>query len=411
MTYDTANLLRSRGPDLDEQRRQRRQLARRPMLRYSEDHGHLQLDKLLLRVSAGVTKSESQPAPQPTPAPEEPPLTQEPLVIDRRGMVRVFSFKAICAARDLLSGVREAERKRFEVILDRAERDDGWRSLPWRALPGKDTDRDDPFEDLGPEYVNFREVIEHLRTQWTCASRALDSAAARIDPILLVGDPGVGKTYFASALASRLQVRMDVYSAGNAVDAMQLCGSDARWYNSRPGLVYDALSLGDSAAPILVVDEIDKIAPQSGGNRDTPLNSLLDLLEPESARRYRDMSAQLAMNASHVLVIATANDARELSAPLRSRLTEFHVNPPTAEQRRLIVERQFEALCASHQCRNDLELDEASVEAATETPDLDVRSLLRMLRTGFARALVDNSTHVILATPRRGSGRRRIGFV
>ena len=411
MTYDTANLLRSRGPDLDEQRRQRRQLARRPMLRYSEDHGHLQLDKLLLRVSAGVTKSESQPAPQPTPAPEEPPLTQEPLVIDRRGMVRVFSFKAICAARDLLSGVREAERKRFEVILDRAERDDGWRSLPWRALPGKDTDRDDPFEDLGPEYVNFREVIEHLRTQWTCASRALDSAAARIDPILLVGDPGVGKTYFASALASRLQVRMDVYSAGGAVDAMQLCGSDARWYNSRPGLVYDALSLGDSAAPILVVDEIDKIAPQSGGNRDTPLNSLLDLLEPESARRYRDMSAQLAMNASHVLVIATANDARELSAPLRSRLTEFHVNPPTAEQRRLIVERQFEALCASHQCRNDLELDEASVEAATETPDLDVRSLLRMLRTGFARALVDNSTHVILATPRRGSGRRRIGFV
>ena len=409
MTTDIACIVRSRVPDLDEQRKQRWQLAHRPMLHYAEDHEHLQLDKLLLRVSASVTKSEPQSALEP-PAPEEPPLTPEPLVIDRRGMVRVFSFKAICAARDLLSGVREAERKRFEVILDRAERHDGWRTLPWRALPWKDTDRDDPFGDLGPEYANFREVIEHLRTQWTCASRALDSAAARIDPIILVGDPGVGKTYFASALASRLQVRMDVYSAGNAVDAMQLCGSDARWYNSRPGLVYDALSLGDSAAPILVVDEIDKMAPHSGGNRDTPLNSLLDLLEPDSARRYRDMSVQLAMDASHVLVIATANDARELSAPLRSRLTEFHVQPPTAEQRRLIIERQFGTLFESHQCRDDLELDEASVEAATETPDLDVRSLLRMLRTGFARALASGSPRVTLAPPRREL-RRKIGFV
>ena len=381
------------------------------MLRYSEDHEHLQLDKLLLRVNTSVPNSEPQSAPQPTPAPEQPIPTPEPLVIDRRGMVRVFSFKAICAARDLLSGVREAERKRFEVILDRAERDDGWRSLPWRALPEKDTDRDDPFEDLGPEYANFLEVIEHLRTQWTCASRALDSAAARIDPILLVGDPGVGKTYFASALASRIQVRMDVYSAGGAVDAMQLCGSDARWYNSRPGIVYDALSLGDSAAPILVVDEIDKMPPHSGGNRDTPLNSLLDLLEPESARRYRDMSVQLAMDASHVLVIATANDARELSGPLRSRLTEFHIQPPTAEQRRLIIERQFGVLFESHQCRDDLELDEASVAAAAETPDLDVRPLLRMLRTGFARALASGSPRVTLAPSRQGQARRRIGFV
>ena len=388
-----------------------RQHCMDPMEMYAERHEHLQLDKLLPRINGGVTKSESQPAPEPTPAPEEPPLTHEPRVIDRRGMVQVFSSNSICAARDLLAGVREAERKRFEVILDRAERDDGWRSLPWRSLPEKDTDCNDPFQYLGPEYANFREVIEHLRTQWTCASRALDSAAARIDPFLLVGDPGIGKTYFASVLASALRVRMDVYSAGGAVDAMQLCGSDARWYGSRPGLVYDALSLGESAAPLLVVDEIDKIAPHRGGNRDTPLNSLLDLLEPESARRYRDMSVQLTMDASHVLVIATANDARELSAPLRSRLTEFHVDPPTTEQRRLIVERQFEALYASHQCRNDLELDETSVAAAVETADLDVRTLLRLLRTGFARALVDNSARVILATPRRGSGRRRIGFV
>ena len=410
------------GRPLDEERRRR--AHREPMWRYFHHHQHLELDKLLLgSVSVPVTRAPATPAPSP-----EAPVAEaaEQLAADlaagaqerRRSeqhRVHVFDPAAIAEARARLGpppsktdGKRDTTAlARSVAALDRAAQDDGWRSVPWT---GPDAIVE-PFADFGPAYDNFRPVIDHLQVQWMLATRSISAAEARLDPILLVGPPGIGKTRFASLIAERLGVRISVFSAGGAQDAMQLCGSDARWYNSRPGLVYDALSLGDSAAPILVVDEIDKIAPQSGGNRDTPLNSLLDLLEPESARRYRDMSAQLAMNASHVLVIATANDARELSAPLRSRLTEFHVNPPTAEQRRLIVERQFEALCASHQCRNDLELDEASVEAATETPDLDVRSLLRMLRTGFARALVDNSTHVILATPRRGSGRRRIGFV
>jgi len=176
-------------------------------------------------------------------------------------------------------------------------------------------------------------------------------------------------------------------------------------------MVFDALAMGDSAAPVLVVDELDKLAPESGANRDTPINTLLDLLEEDSARRYRDVSLQLEMDASRVIVICTANDRERIAPPLLSRLTEFHIAPPTADQRRLILEQYLGRLIETHECPADMALDATSAEAALAMPDLDVRALLRLVRTGFAVALAAGSDRVILTPPRRRAGRQRIGFI
>ena len=192
---------------------------------------------------------------------------------------------------------------------------------------------------------------------------------------------------------------------------MQLCGTDTRWSNARTGIVFDLLAMGDSAAPVLVVDEVDKIAQESTGSRDTPINTLLDMLEVDNARRYRDMSLQLEMDASKVIVIATANDRERISPPLLSRLTEFHIKAPSFEQRRLIVGGYLAELMVSHECPETLTLDEASAEAAVAAPDLDIRELLRMARAGFGSALATESDRVILSPPRRGAVRQRIGFV
>ncbi len=370
--------------------------------RIAERYEHLELGNLRAQVSE---------APVPPPAEPAAPAS-EPEADRTQHMARVFQPEAIAEARELL-GPKPANSRdtttyvRSVACLDRAARDDGWRSVPW-AGPDAVVD---PFAGLGPELANFGEVIAHLRTQWTLARRSRSTADARIDPILLTGEPGVGKTHFAAALASLLGARMSTFSAGGAQDGMQLCGSDARWSGSRPGMVFDTLSLHNSAAPVLLLDELDKLAPNSGAYRDTPTNTLLDLLEVDSARRYRDMSLQLEMNASRVILIATANERERISPPLLSRLTEFHVATPSVEQRRIILGGYVAQLIEAHDCPTGVALDEASAEKALATPDLDVRALLRLARAAFAEALAADSDRVTLSPPRRCAAKRRIGFI
>ena len=226
----------------------------------------------------------------------------------------------------------------------------------------------------------------------------------------MTGSPGVGKTYFARALADAIGTRMEVYSAGTAQDAFQLTGTDAGWSNARTGLVFELLARGDSAAPVLVVDELDKIPAYSAGRRDTPINTLLDLLEPLSARRYHEISLPVHMDASRMIVICTANERDAIPAALLSRLTEFTIAAPASEQRRLILTHEFQKLYETHRCDTGLQLDDSSADRLIETEDLDVRTMLRTLRVGFARALSAESDRVVLPEPPASAGRRRIGF-
>ena len=363
-----------------------------------EDYEQAATETVAREVQAGALEEETPPVPTvATPAPEAPD--------DADHQVRVFDPPELREVEKTLAGCKDHEQERVKLALARARRHDGQRWVPWLIT------EHEPFAGMGGELENFREVIDNLSVQWACATRALRPADARIEPILLLGAPGVGKTYFAQALAHAIGTRMEVYSAGTAQDAFQLSGTDAGWSNARTGLVFDLLARGDSAAPVLVVDELDKIPSYSAGTRDTPLNTLLDLLEPLTARRYRELSLPCHVDASRVIVIATANERDAIPAPLRARLTEFHIEAPSAEQRKLILEHEFEKLYETHRCDAGLTLDCATAERAVTTEDLDVRTLLRLLRVGFARALVAEADRVVLPEPPATAGRRRIGFI
>ena len=317
--------------------------------------------------------------------------------------MKVFDPYELHEVEESLKALKDHDQERVKLALARAGRNGGYRSVPW-AIDS------DPFAGFGPKLATFAEVLQHLQVQWICATRAERPADARIDPILLHGPPGVGKTYFARVLADAIGTRMEVYSAGTAQDAFQLCGTDAGWSNARTGLVYDLLARGDSAAPVLVVDEIDKIPVYSAGRRDTPINTLLDLLEPLSARRYRELSLPVHMNASRMIIVCTANEHDAIPVALRSRLTEFTIAAPTVAQRRFILEHEFGTLYESHRCSPELRLDASTANRLVETENLDVRTMLRMLRAGFARALAADSNRVVLPEP-PSAGRRRIGFI
>jgi len=156
----------------------------------------------------------------------------------------------------------------------------------------------------------------------------------RLPPLLLYGPPGVGKTHFCESLARVLGVSVRRHPMDQAETSSALLGSDATWGNSRYGLVFDLLGLGDYADPLVVLDELDKaqVMGKTSGGFSSPTSVLHSLLEPVSAANVRDISLDLELDASQITWIATANYPWWVPATLRSRFREFFIMPPDAEQ-------------------------------------------------------------------------------
>ncbi len=156
----------------------------------------------------------------------------------------------------------------------------------------------------------------------------------RLPPLLLYGPPGVGKTHFCESLAKVLGVPVRRHPMDQAETSGALLGSDAVWGNSRYGLVFDLLGLGEYANPLVILDELDKAQTmgKTSGGFSSPTGVLHSLLEPVSAAQVRDISLDLELDASQIAWIATANYPWWVPATLRSRFREFLIMPPNAEQ-------------------------------------------------------------------------------
>jgi hypothetical protein len=156
----------------------------------------------------------------------------------------------------------------------------------------------------------------------------------RLPPLLLYGPPGVGKTHFCESLAKVLGVPVRRHPMDQAETSGALLGSDAVWGNSRYGLVFDLLGLGEYANPLVILDELDKAQTmgKTSGGFSSQTGVLHSLLEPVSAAQVRDISLDLELDASQIAWIATANYPWWVPATLRSRFKEFFIMPPDAEQ-------------------------------------------------------------------------------
>ncbi|MGC4395693.1 AAA family ATPase [Hydrogenophaga crocea] len=156
----------------------------------------------------------------------------------------------------------------------------------------------------------------------------------RLPPLLLFGPPGVGKTHFCESLAKVLGVPVRRHPMDQAETSSALLGSDITWGNSRYGLIFDLLGLGEYANPLVILDELDKaqVISKTSGGISSPTGVLHSLLEPVSAANVRDISLDLELDASQITWIATANYPWWVPATLRSRFKEFLITPPDAEQ-------------------------------------------------------------------------------
>lgn len=178
------------------------------------------------------------------------------------------------------------------------------------------------LEKLTAEMPNFAHVIERLAQQ--CALAAETATPLCVQPLLLVGGPGVGKSHFARRLAATLQLPEFVYNLESAESTSIMLGSERHWTGAEPGVLYrlllDGFGKPDAAVanPLIVLDEIDK-APASRSGHYKPRDSLIPLLERSTAGALRDKCSEVTFNARHVIYVATANALSTIDAPMQSR--------------------------------------------------------------------------------------------
>lgn len=197
-----------------------------------------------------------------------------------------------------------------------------------RTIPS--TFRED-LEGLRRKFPNFGEVISYLRR---CAEVAWRTdKVLRFTPILLNGPGGVGKTLFSEAVASWMNQSFHRISISSSQDGSQLAGSSSFFSNSKMGIPFTSLVYSDHANHVFFLDEIDK----NSTHTYDALGALYVLLDPSTARHFKDLSSNFPIDGSHLLWLAAANDPENLTPALRSRFVEYQITI-TREQSRVIAE-------------------------------------------------------------------------
>lgn len=208
-------------------------------------------------------------------------------------------------------------------------------SLPWNVISDTSSDFDKAIEILNNDHYGLEKVKERIIEQIAVMLNRPDGN----NPIIcLVGPPGVGKTSLGRSIADALGREYVRVSLGGLHDESEIRGHRRTYIGAMPGRIIDALRRAGTSNPVMLLDEIDKIAADA---RSNPEAAMLEVLDPEQNCHFHDNYVDVDFDLSKVLFIATANTLSTLSRPLLDRMEIIDLSGYLLEEKIEIAKRHL----------------------------------------------------------------------
>ena len=247
------------------------------------------------------------------------------------------------------SGMNEEARKEAEKVLNRMKQEgkdsheygmlydylDFATSLSWKTEEPAEIDLNEAEEILNEDHYGLKKVKERIIQQ--LAVMALNKKQSG-SILLFVGAPGTGKTSIGQSIARALHRKYVRISLGGIRDEAEIRGHRRTYIGAMPGRIMEGMKRSGAANPVMVLDEVDKLAKDYGGD---PASALLEVLDPEQNGSFTDHYMNVPYDLSNVLFVCTANSTDTIPEPLLNRMEVIQFPGYTAVEKFQIARRHL----------------------------------------------------------------------